>query len=124
MFWGIFPDLVIILIVASLLLGLIPENTIAHYLGQDSSLWAIIIASLIGSMALIPGFIAFPLAAFLKEAGVSINILAVFITTLMMVGIVTFPVEMKFFGFKATLLRNVLSFIGALIIGLLMGVLL
>ena len=54
----------------------------------------------------------------------AVYVLAVFLTTLMMVGVVTFPVEMKFFGFKATLLRNSLSFVGAIIIGLLMGALL
>ncbi|OFZ46247.1 MAG: hypothetical protein A2381_11560 [Bdellovibrionales bacterium RIFOXYB1_FULL_37_110] len=122
MFWGIFPDLVLILVVASLILGLLSREMIAQYVGQDSGVWATIMAAIIGSVALIPGFIAFPLAAFLKEAGVSINVLAVFITTLMMVGIITFPIEVKFLGFKAALLRNVLSFVGALVIGLLMGV--
>ena len=124
MLYGIFPDLILIIMAASVLLSLIPEQIIVDYLGQGSGIGAIATASLIGSVALIPGFIAFPLAAMLKDAGVSLSVLAVFLTTLMMVGVITFPVEMKFFGFKATLLRNSLSFVGAIIIGLLMGALL
>jgi len=45
----------------------------------------------------------------------------VFITTLMMVGITTLPVESRYFGWKIALYRNGLSFIGALVVGLLMG---
>lgn len=121
MLWGIFPDLILILLLASVLLGVISQEIIVRFLGQGSGLWAMTMASIIGSIALIPGFVAFPLAAFLKDAGVSLDILAVFLTTLMMVGIVTFPVEMKFFGFRATALRNFFSFIGAIIIGILVG---
>ena len=55
----------------------------------------------------------------------SISVIAAFISTLMMVGIVTFPVEIKYFGKKLTILRNltafVFSFIVALIIGKVMG---
>ncbi|HOV07644.1 MAG TPA: hypothetical protein PK482_00855, partial [Spirochaetota bacterium] len=71
----------------------------------------------IGSVALIPGFISYPLAAVLLKNGVSYPVISIFITTLMMVGIVTLPIEKKFFGWRVALTRNILSFIGALIIG-------
>jgi hypothetical protein len=35
----------------------------------------------------------------------------------MMVGVVTLPIERKFFGWRVAITRNILSFIGALIIG-------
>jgi uncharacterized membrane protein YraQ (UPF0718 family) len=54
----------------------------------------------------------------LIKNGASYPVIAVFITTLMMVGIVTLPLEKKFFGSKVAFTRNLLSFIGALIIGL------
>jgi uncharacterized membrane protein YraQ (UPF0718 family) len=80
------------------------------------------IAAILGSISLIPGFIAFPLAAILLKNGAAYNIVAVFITTLMMVGILTLPIEIKYFGVRVSILRNALSFIGALIIGLIIGV--
>ena len=82
-----------------------------------------VFGALIGSITLMPGFIAYPLCGFLIRNGVSYPIIAVFVTTLMMVGIVTIPIEKRYFGLKVTLLRNILSFIGAIIIGLLVGIL-
>ena len=52
------------------------------------------------------------------------SMLATFITTLTMIGMVTLPLEIKKLGKKFALLRNGLSFIIAIIIALIMGVLL
>ena len=121
MFLGILPDLLVVLIAAAVLLALTPESVIVRLLGKGSSLAGMAAAAIIGSIALVPGFIAFPLAAVLHQKGVSLDVIAVFITTLMMVGIVTLPVERKYFGWKIALYRNGLSFAGALVVGLLMG---
>jgi uncharacterized membrane protein YraQ (UPF0718 family) len=121
MFLGILPDLLVVLIAASVLLALTPESVIVRLLGRESGLAGIAAAATVGSIALIPGFIAFPLAAVLHQSGVSLDVIAVFITTLMMVGIVTLPIERRYFGWKVALYRNGLSFAGALVVGLLMG---
>jgi len=42
----------------------------------------------------------------------------------MMVGVVTFPLEAKYFGNKVAAIRNILNFITAIIIGLLVGLVL
>jgi len=102
-------------------LYLVPNETIVRWLGKGSGLKGISIAAGVGSISLIPGFIAYPLASILLKAGVSYEILAVFITTLMMVGVLTLPVESKYFGLKVSIVRNFLSFLGAIIIGLLIG---
>ncbi len=47
-----------------------------------------------------------------------------FLTTLTMVGIVTFPLEKKEFGLKFAVTRNALSFVSALVIAMMMGVIL
>ena len=47
-----------------------------------------------------------------------------FITTLTMIGVVTLPLEIKELGKKMALLRNGLSFIIAIVIALIMGVIL
>jgi uncharacterized membrane protein YraQ (UPF0718 family) len=122
MFLGILPMLLNVLILVSIALYLVPKETLAKWLGANSGPAGYAIAAVIGSIALIPGFVAFPLAAMLLKSGVGYAVAAVFITTLMMVGILTLPLEIKFFGRKAALMRNGLSLAGALLIGLLMRV--
>ena len=72
----------------------------------------------------IPGPVAFPLAGTLLKLGASLPALAVFVTTLMMVGIVTAPMEISYFGKRFVIMRQALSFILAVIIGTVMGVIL
>ena len=56
--------------------------------------------------------------------GAGVTAMAAFITTLTMIGFVFLPLEIKELGRKFALLRNGLSFIVALIIALLMGLIL
>lgn len=121
MFINILPQMLNILILVSVILYLIPQSILIRWLGRDSGITGISIAALTGSISLIPAFISYPLAAILLKSGVSYGVLAVFITTLMMVGVVTLPLEAKYYGLKTALLRNGLSFLGALIIGILVG---
>jgi uncharacterized membrane protein YraQ (UPF0718 family) len=122
MFMAILPVILNILILASIFLSLMPQETIARLLGKGSGTSGMLISAVIGSISLIPAFISYPLCGILLKCGVSYKVIAVFITTLMMVGVLTLPLEMKYFGVKVSLMRNALSFIGAIVIGLLMGI--
>ena len=82
------------------------------------------LAAIVGSITLIPGFISYPIAATLIRQGASYTTVATFMTTLMMVGAVTFPLEAKYFGKKVAAMRNALNFVIAIIIGLLVGLIL
>jgi uncharacterized membrane protein YraQ (UPF0718 family) len=117
MFLNLLPPFLTVLIAVSFVLALLPKEVLQKLLGADSGFVGFFIAAGLGSVALIPGFIAFPLSAVLLKNGVSYPVISVFITTLMMVGVVTLPIEKKFFGWRVAIARNVLSFIGALIIG-------
>jgi len=44
-----------------------------------------------------------------------------FISTLMMVGVVTIPVEIKYFGRKMTLLRNFMAFLFSFFVAYVIG---
>lgn len=122
MFLNILPTLLTVLILVSVFLYLLPGPVLARWLGEGAGWTGIVSAALLGSISLIPGFIAFPLGAILVRSGISYMVVAVFITTLMMVGILTLPLEAKYFGWRVSILRNALSFAGALLIGLLMGI--
>jgi uncharacterized membrane protein YraQ (UPF0718 family) len=123
LFLKILPTLLSVIIIISVLLYVTPKEFFLKYFGNASGIMGYVFGALIGSITLMPGFIAYPLCGFLIRNGVSYPIIAVFVTTLMMVGIVTIPIEKRYFGLKVTLLRNILSFIGAIIIGLLVGIL-
>lgn len=122
MFVKILPAILSVLILVSIFLYLLPNEIIVKYLGVDAGLTGYVFAAIAGSIVLIPGFIAYPLAGILVKTGVSYPVIAVFITTLMMVGVITLPIEIKFFGARVSLIRNTLYFFGALIIGFLIGI--
>jgi uncharacterized membrane protein YraQ (UPF0718 family) len=105
------------------MLSVLTPDQISRFLGSESGWLGVIIAAIIGSITLIPAFVAFPLAAALLNNGAGYMQIAAFVSTLMMVGIITIPVEIKYFGKKATLLRNLFAFIFSLIVSALMGVL-
>ncbi|HON59581.1 MAG TPA: hypothetical protein PLT45_08635 [Smithella sp.] len=121
MFKGIAVPFLNILILVSLVLYFVPPDFIAKYLGRNSGIWGFVIPAVIGSITLIPGFISYPIAAVLIRQGASYTTVATFMTTLMMVGIVTLPLEAKYFGFRVAVIRNTLNFFAAIVIGLLVG---
>jgi uncharacterized membrane protein YraQ (UPF0718 family) len=116
-------EIIAILFLIGLVLTFIPPPVIREVLGQSNQFIATIISALVGSITLIPAFVAFPLVGSLVDAGASIVPVVAFVTTLTMVGLVTVPLERQEFGLKFTVARNVLSFVFAIIIALAMGVL-
>ncbi len=124
MFMNLLPLLIVMLAFVSLVLFFIPNEMLVRYMGEGSGVSGWGIAAFFGSVSLIPGFIAFPLSSVLIKSGVAYSTIAVFITTLMMVGIVTLPLEARFFGLRTSIIRNLLSLVAALITGLVMSYLL
>jgi uncharacterized membrane protein YraQ (UPF0718 family) len=121
-FLAILPAFLIMLILVSIVLFLLPDRLIAQYLGSDNILTGILCGSLFGSITLMPGFIAFPLCGILLKKGVLYMVLSALTTTLMMVGVLSFPIEKAYFGTKVTILRNSLSFLIALVVAVMTGV--
>ncbi|WP_422484673.1 hypothetical protein [Gudongella sp. DL1XJH-153] len=115
------PTYLKLLMIISLVL-MLTEGIIVDYLSQDNVFLGLISSLVLGSVTMMPGFIAYPLARILVERGVPYMVVAGFVTSLMLVGIVTYPLESKYFGSKATILRNAMSFVVAGLIAVLMGV--
>lgn len=122
MFRGVLPQFAAILLLVGVLLVLVETETIEGTIGAASGLWGMLISSLAGAVALIPALIAFPIAAELIGQGAGVAQMAVFISTLTTVGLVTLPLEAKYLGWKVAVLRNFLfylfSFITALVLEL------
>ena len=123
-FENILPQFLSILLLIGFILVMLDETVISRLLGKQSGLTGMAIAAVIGSVTLIPGFIAFPLAASLLAAGVGYGQIAMFLTTLMMVGIVTLPLESTYFGKRLAIARNLYAFIYAVVSSCILGTLL
>ena len=123
-FENILPQFLSILIIIGIMLALLTPETISKLIGQQSGWLGMLIAGIVGSVTLIPGFVAFPLAAALLKSGAGFMQIAVFISTLMMVGIVTITLEIKYFGKKAAIARNGLAFVFSFVVAIVIGVVL
>lgn len=121
---GMLSSILSIIFLIGLILTILPPESIAEFVGRQSLLLATVVSAMFGTITLIPAFIAFPLVGTLVHAGVGIVPAVAFLTTLTMVGIVTFPLEKREFGLKFAALRNSLSFVFAILIALVMGVIL
>jgi len=121
-FFNILPAFLIMLILTSIVLFVFPNKVLLSYLGDSNQLRNVLFAAFLGSITLVPGFIAFPLCGILLEKGVSYMVLSAFTTTLMMVGVLTYPVEKEYFGVKVTIMRNAISFCIALIVAVITGI--
>jgi uncharacterized membrane protein YraQ (UPF0718 family) len=119
---GMAVSILSIIFAIGLLLTVLPPTEIADFVSNQSVLSATVAAALFGTITLVPAFIAFPLVGTLISAGVGVVPSVAFLTTLTMVGVVTFPLEKKAFGLKFTTVRNGLSFLFAVAIALVMGV--
>lgn len=121
-FENILPEFLVVILLVGVLLAVLNPEVISKIIGSDSGWFGVALASVVGSITLIPGFVAFPMAAMLLKSGAGYMQIGAFISTLMMVGVVTMPVEMKYFGKNLTILRNVLAFIFSFVVAYVIGV--
>jgi len=118
------PMIFIIIIAIGLLLGFIPPDQISRFVGDQSGIGGVILIGIVGALMHIPALLSFPLASSILENGASITAVAAFITTLTMIGMITLPFEIKMLGKKIALLRNGISFVIAILIAFIMGMIL
>ena len=121
-FVKISPAFLTMIILVSLVLFLVPDKVISVYLGGNNKFVGVVLAALLGSVTLMPGFIAFPLSGILLQQGVAYMVLAAFTTTLMMVGVLTAPIEKEYFGIKVTIIRNAVGLLIALAVTVVIGI--
>lgn len=120
-FGRILPNYLTLLILIAVVL-FFAEGVIVRYLGQENAVLGLVAALTLGSVTMMPGFIAYPLAGVLVERGVLYMVVAGFVVTLQMVGVLTYPVEKAYLGVRGTVVRNIVSFAIAAIISIVIGV--
>ncbi|MFB7142705.1 hypothetical protein ACFCYN_24215 [Gottfriedia sp. NPDC056225] len=115
MFCNILPEILSIMFFVGLSLSLLTPTFVSSIIGEQSGIIGIIISTLIGSVGLIPSFIVFPLGETLVQNGAGLPQVAVLMSTLMSVGIITLPMEQKLFGRNFAIARNASGLIMSLI---------
>jgi len=104
------PMVFIIIIAIGLLLGFVPPEQISRFVGDQSGAGGVVLVGIVGAIMHIPALLSFPLAASILESGASVTAVAAFITTLT--------------SKKMALLRNGMSFVIAILIAFIMGMIL
>lgn len=120
-FLSLAPSLAAIIWAIGFILTFLPADYVLRSIGPEAGVRGVALAAAFGSIVLIPAFIAFPLAASFIRQGADVGAIAAFVTTLVMVGVLTAPLEARYFGKRFTLLRNGFSFLCALAVALIMG---
>lgn len=120
-FSNIMPDFAFILLLIGVLLTVVSPEMLMRVMGADSGWFGAIVAALAGSITLIPGFIAFPLAKAALDMGAGVLQIGVFVSTLMMVGVVTAPMEARYFNRRAMWIRNGASLLYSFAVGMILA---
>ncbi|MDZ7794687.1 MAG: permease [Spirochaetia bacterium] len=120
-FENIMPQFLGVLVLTGIVLSIMNAETISRILGVESGWLGTIGAAVVGSVTLIPGFVAFPTASILLQNGAGYMQIAAFVSTLMMVGVITFPVEIEYFGVKTAVIRNLLAFLFSFLVAVIIG---
>ncbi|MDC0559141.1 permease [Candidatus Izimaplasma bacterium] len=115
-FLKVMPVLLPLFLFIGILLAIVTPEFISRFLGEDSGLMGYIIGLTVGSITFMPPFVAYPLGVELLNNGAAYPQVAGLLVTLMSVGIVYYAAESKFFSKKAAIFRNLISFIGAILV--------
>jgi len=124
MFRNVLPDLLAIMLFVGLTLSLLSPAFISTMIGDNSGLSGILYATILGSIALVPSFIVFPLGHTLVQNGAALPQVAVLMSTLMSVGLTTLSMEQKTFGRSFAYARNASALMMSLLFALIVWVVL
>jgi uncharacterized membrane protein YraQ (UPF0718 family) len=120
--WKITPLFLLVMLLFAFFVSAVPKTFIREAIGADSGIGGLFISLGIGSAAFMPGFIAYPLCAMLRTQEVPFYILAGFSVALMNVGVLSFPLEKKYLGWKVAVVRNLVGFAASLLTAVIVGI--
>jgi uncharacterized membrane protein YraQ (UPF0718 family) len=109
-FYVVMPVLIFVFVLMGLIQAYVSREIIVSILGQKSGLLGILYAEIIGSVALFLPPAVFPFGGYLHDNGASYGAIAGFVFTAILIGVTTLPLELKLFGKRFTLARNLLTF--------------
>lgn len=120
-FENIMPQFLSILVIIGIGLTILKPETISTLIGNDSGILGVVLSSLVGSVIMMPTFVAFSTGNTLIQNGAGYAQVSALITTLTMVGVLTFPLEAKYIGKRGAFYRNFLAFLFSFVVAFFMG---
>ena len=120
-FENIMPQFLSILVIIGIGLTILKPETISTLIGNDSGILGVVLSSLVGSVIMMPTFVAFSTGNTLIQNGAGYAQVSALITTLTMVGVLTFPLEAKYIGKRCAFYRNFLAFLFSFVVAFFMG---
>lgn len=120
-FENIMPQFLGIIFIVGIMLALLKPETISTFIGKDSGFFGVFLSSVIGSITMMPTFVAFSTADILIKSGAGYAQVGALVSTLTLVGVITFPLESKYIGKKAAFLRNFVAFLFSFIVAFIIG---
>ncbi|MDY6845499.1 MAG: permease [Thermodesulfobacteriota bacterium] len=116
----ILPTLILAFIAAGMITKVLPHELLSNWLGEESGLRGLLLATFAGSFT--PGgpFVQFPIVAALLKAGAGVAPLMAYISAWSLLGVNRFLIyEIPLLGWKLSVARIVASMIFPIIIGIL-----
>lgn len=120
-FENVMPQFLGIVLIVGIMLAVLKPEVISRIIGGGSGVFGVIVSAVVGSITIMPTFVAFPTAQMMLDNGAGYPQVAALVSTLTMVGIVTLPLEAKYLGKKAALYRNLVAFLFSFIVALVVG---
>lgn len=118
---NIMPQFLFIIIIVAFLLSITDPDSISKLIGPDSGFIGVSLSSIVGSITMMPTFVAFSTGDSLLKSGAGYAQVAALISTLTMVGVLTFSLEATYMGKKATFYRNLIAFLFAFVVAFFVG---
>ena len=119
-FENIMPQFLSIIIIVGIVLSILDTNTISKLIGSESGFLGVFLSSTVGSIVLIPTFVAFSTADTLLKSGAGYAQVGALVSSLTLVGVMTFTLESKYIGKKAAFYRNFIAFLFSFIVAFFM----
>ena len=115
--WKMFPIILGTILLVSLISALVPQSFYSRIFTGNHFLDPFI-GSLIGSISAGIPLISYILGGELLKQGISLLAVTAFLVAWVTVGIIQLPAEMMILGKKFALLRNLISFVFAIIVAI------
>lgn len=115
-FSRILPMFFGVLVFVGIIISVFNTELISKFIGTESGWMGTIIAGVFGTLAMIPSFVAFPMAQILLSNGAGYMQVGAFLSTLFWVQLASIPIEIKYFGKRVTITRNVIAFLFSFVV--------
>jgi hypothetical protein len=114
-FFFLLPLVPGVLLVFSVIMQLLPDQPLQRFFGHDPALDALV-GGLVGSLAMGQVFVGYLAGGELVRNGISLATVTALIVSWATVGLIFLPYEMRAYGNRFAIARNLLAFVSTLII--------